>query len=597
MAPSNENVHASTVLTAVLQSTLAQWTFILSLIFGGCCSNALALEYTARHNPDAGSLITFAQFLLVAIAGLRNRLYVAPPQPSSRKGLVDEIARALLRARAGAERTIRVVINANVEAEANALAADVAERLRTLSPVTVIRASLDDFRRTPLSKNEASASDFDYSALKSGLLEPLSPGGTQKYVAKVYERSTGRPLAPPRVLPTATRRSILLVDGSALLENDLDQFWDFRVILDESGKNQDGNLCPTMVVTGVEKKRPRITWSNIVVPMPPLVQLFRLRFRPLKVPLSHWIVQVVLFLVTSLLNNAAFRYSIPMAVHIIFRSGGLVINLLLGLALGKRYTPTQIISVLIVTIGVAMSTLSSLSHKRSKRTDDTMSVTSVSYQEQFVGLAFLTLALVLSSLMGFAQERTYAMFGRHWEEGMFYLHFLALPMFAFPGIGGDLVQQIKVANASPKVEVSLPGLVAPMHSFVKSSSAFRPGGPLGQYPVGIVDWIMGKIMAFPLLAFTLPSFYIPLAINVFTQFLCVGGVHRLTSRVSSLTVTLVLVVRKAVSLWISVVLVGGSKGDIWLWGGALAVVAGTVAYSLDRGQLKPKPQPKGDKEL
>ncbi|QRW02237.1 hypothetical protein RhiLY_01234 [Ceratobasidium sp. AG-Ba] len=244
-----------------------------------------------------------------------------------------------------------------------------------------------------------------------------------------------------------------------------------------------------------------------------------------------------------------------------------------------------------------MSTLSSLSHKRSKRTDDTMSVTSVSYQEQFVGLAFLTLALVLSSLMGFAQERTYAMFGRHWEEGMFYLHFLALPMFAFPGIGGDLVQQIKVANASPKVEVSLPGLVAPMHSFVKSSSAFRPGGPLGQYPVGIVDWIMGKIMAFPLLAFTLPSFYIPLAINVFTQFLCVGGVHRLTSRVSSLTVTLVLVVRKAVSLWISVVLVGGSKGDIWLWGGALAVVAGTVAYSLDRGQLKPKPQPKGDKEL
>ncbi|KAG8729294.1 golgi uridine diphosphate-N- acetylglucosamine transporter [Ceratobasidium sp. 428] len=199
--------------------------------------------------------------------------------------------------------------------------------------------------------------------------------------------------------------------------------------------------------------------------------------------------------------------------------------------------------------------------------------------------------------MGFAQERTYATFGRHWEEGMFFLHFLALPMFAFPGIGGDLVQQIKIANSSPKVNVSFQSLVAPVHSFATTSPVFRPGGPLGRHPAGVLDWIMEKVMAFPLLAITLPSFYIPLAINVFTQFLCVGGVHRLTSRVSSLTVTLVLVVRKAVSLWISVVLVGGGEGDVWLWGGALAVVAGTLAYSLDRGQPKPKPAPKGDKEL
>ncbi|KAH7343253.1 UAA transporter [Rhizoctonia solani] len=351
MSKTIQHEPATRIVTSIFYSTATQWVVILALIFGGCCSNALALEYTASHNPHAGSLITFAQFLLVAVVGL--------------------------------------------------------------------------------------------------------------------------------------------------------------------------------------------------LPMPLLVQLFRLRFRPLKIPLSRWIVQVVLFLVTSLLNNAAFKYSIPMAVHIIFRSAGLVTNLLLGLALGKRYTRTQIVSVFIVTAGVALSTASSLSHKRPKSKPDGDFHTTSFTQDHWIGLALLTLALVLSSLMGLAQERTYAKFGRHWQEGMFYLHFLALPMFALPGIGGDLVQQVKIANAK-------------------------------------------RVMSFPLFSITLPSFYIPLAVNVFTQFLCVGGVHRLTSQVSSLSVTLVLVVRKAVSLWISVVLVGGNRGDAWLWGGAMAVVIGTVAYSLDQGRPKDK---------
>lgn len=43
-----------------------------------------------------------------------------------------------------------------------------------------------------------------------------------------------------------------------------------------------------------------------------------------------YLIQVVLFYLVSLLNNAAFAYRIPMAVHIIFRSGGLVISMILG---------------------------------------------------------------------------------------------------------------------------------------------------------------------------------------------------------------------------------------------------------------------------
>ena len=62
------------------------------------------------------------------------------------------------------------------------------------------------------------------------------------------------------------------------------------------------------------------------------------RFRPRRVPITQYLMQVVLFYLVSLLNNAAFGYRIPMAVHIIFRSGGLVVSMFIGwLVSNKRY--------------------------------------------------------------------------------------------------------------------------------------------------------------------------------------------------------------------------------------------------------------------
>lgn len=62
-----------------------------------------------------------------------------------------------------------------------------------------------------------------------------------------------------------------------------------------------------------------------------------IRWRRNRVPLSRWGVQVLLYASTTLLNNTAFAYDVPMPVHIIFRSGGLVVNMLMGwLVRGKR---------------------------------------------------------------------------------------------------------------------------------------------------------------------------------------------------------------------------------------------------------------------
>lgn len=50
-----------------------------------------------------------------------------------------------------------------------------------------------------------------------------------------------------------------------------------------------------------------------------------------------YLIQVGLFYLVSVLNNAVFGYQIPMSVHIIFRSSGLVVSMILGWLLrGKR---------------------------------------------------------------------------------------------------------------------------------------------------------------------------------------------------------------------------------------------------------------------
>jgi solute carrier family 35 (UDP-xylose/UDP-N-acetylglucosamine transporter), member B4 len=183
-----------------------------------------------------------------------------------------------------------------------------------------------------------------------------------------------------------------------------------------------------------------------------------------------------------------------------------------------------------------------------------------------MGIGILTLALILSGFLGVVQDKTYATCSGHsttytkpkrgrspaatrmtgpssvWEESMFYLHFLALPLFVF--VRHDLMVQA--------------GTVFSSHA---RTTTFHV--PLAAAQIEF------------------PSVLPALLANTLTQLLCVAGVNRLTTRVPALTVTLILVVRKAVSLVLSVVLFDGSEVN-WgmLWSGAFLVFAGTLGYSL-----------------
>lgn len=67
---------------------------------------------------------------------------------------------------------------------------------------------------------------------------------------------------------------------------------------------------------------------------------------------------VMLFFLVSILNNVALGYRISVPLHIIFRSGGLFTNMVMGaLILKKRYQLGQIIGVGLVTFGVVWATL------------------------------------------------------------------------------------------------------------------------------------------------------------------------------------------------------------------------------------------------
>ncbi|GMK55345.1 hypothetical protein CspeluHIS016_0204010 [Cutaneotrichosporon spelunceum] len=241
------------------------------------------------------------------------------------------------------------------------------------------------------------------------------------------------------------------------------------------------------------------------------------------VPIKRWMVQVVLF------------FTIPVTVHIIFRSGGLCVSMLTGYFIGrKRYSVGQIVS----------------------STAPDAETEYFSERVQYIsGIGLLSLALFLSAWLGLWQESTYRQYGNQWREALFYNHFLSLPFFL--PMYSSLSRTFSAYISSPPIT-----LLA------------VPTPDIALFPH--IDDAKGQLVRWRELA--VPGALLALAVNVITQGLCIRGVNRLTSRVSSTTVNLILTVRKAVSLALSVWYYGSG----WSWGlivGGAMVLGGTLVYS------------------
>ncbi|WVQ66138.1 uncharacterized protein L199_004316 [Kwoniella botswanensis] len=312
-----------------------------------------------------------------------------------------------------------------------------------------------------------------------------------------------------------------------------------------------------------------------------------------KVPIGRWGVQVVLFLAVSLMNNYAFGLKIPVTVHIIFRSGGLCVSMLVGSIFGKRrYSFGQILAALLITSGITLATISAPRPPRPPRIQESPSSPTINtshashhswipdHLEYFAGVGLLTLAMIISAFLGLWQEQTYRIYGKEWKEALFYGHALSLPFFL--PMQSSLKSTFNSYLSSPPINLSSLSLPIPITS--SFPIPFPSYNPLKSILGGYADLLI-------------PSAILGLLINIVTQGICVRGVNRLTSKVNSVTVNLVLTVRKAISLAISVWWYR-SGFNAGLGAGGMMVLLGTILYSFAPGPkgLSDPPQDKKEAE-
>lgn len=73
---------------------------------------------------------------------------------------------------------------------------------------------------------------YDYATLVRVLLEPLSPGGSGRYLSAVFDHSKNAPVT--RCAQLATAGEILIFDGIFLHRPELSSYWDLSIFLDVS---------------------------------------------------------------------------------------------------------------------------------------------------------------------------------------------------------------------------------------------------------------------------------------------------------------------------------------------------------------------------
>uniref|UniRef100_A0A8C4QVB6 Solute carrier family 35 member B4 n=1 Tax=Eptatretus burgeri TaxID=7764 RepID=A0A8C4QVB6_EPTBU len=251
-----------------------------------------------------------------------------------------------------------------------------------------------------------------------------------------------------------------------------------------------------------------------------------------------YVTMVTMFFFINLVNNYALNFNITMPLHMIFRSGSLVANMVLGIIiLKKRYSLSKYLSITLVSLGITICTLMSANQVTNKHSEDEEG--SYAFIHWMIGIGMLTFALFMSAYMGIFQEMLYKQYGKLPKEALFYNH--ALPMPGFLLFAGDIYRY------ALQFSQSVPLLV-------------------------------------PVLGLSIPKMWLFLFINVITQYVCIRSVFILTTECTSLTVTLVVTLRKFFSLIISIMYFGNPFTS-WHWLGTSIVLLGTLLYTGLLGRL------------
>ncbi|XP_061826389.2 UDP-xylose and UDP-N-acetylglucosamine transporter isoform X1 [Nerophis lumbriciformis] len=251
------------------------------------------------------------------------------------------------------------------------------------------------------------------------------------------------------------------------------------------------------------------------------------------IPIRNYVIMVTMFFTVSVINNYALNFNIAMPLHMIFRSGSLIASMILGIIiLKKRYSASKYLSIALISAGIFICTVMSAKQVNTAQ-EGSEEQGFHAFLHWLVGIAMLTFALLMSARMGIFQETLYKKYGKHSREALFYNHFLPLPAFLL--LSSDIYT----------------------HAVLFSHTA----------PV-LVPVIDGHV----------PVMWIYLLVNIITQYVCIRGVFILTTECASLTVTLVVTLRKFLSLIFSIVYFQNPFTP-WHWLGTAVVFVGTLLYT------------------
>jgi uridine kinase len=132
---------------------------------------------------------------------------------------------------------VRVAID-GVDAAGKTTLADALHSLLEARGRPVLRATIDGFhrpraeryRRGPTSPDGYYRDSFDYDALRRELLQPLGPDGSGRYRSRVFDLRADEPVGDPPA--PAPEDAVLLLDCVFLLRPELNDLWDFRVVVE-----------------------------------------------------------------------------------------------------------------------------------------------------------------------------------------------------------------------------------------------------------------------------------------------------------------------------------------------------------------------------
>ncbi|CAI9734212.1 UDP-xylose and UDP-N-acetylglucosamine transporter [Octopus vulgaris] len=250
------------------------------------------------------------------------------------------------------------------------------------------------------------------------------------------------------------------------------------------------------------------------------------------IPLKNYVVMVTMFFAVQVINNLALNFHISMPLHMIFRSGSLMANLILCvILLKKRYKMSKYLAVFMISVGIVLCTIASSKHlKPQEDTEDTDST--YDYFMWLIGIFMLLFALFMSARMGIFQEVIYKKFGKHPSEALFFNHALPLPGFLL--LAPDIYKHVILFSQSDQL-------------------------------VSVLN-------------FGIPKMWLFLLGNVLTQYVCIRSVFILTTECTSLTVTLVVTLRKFASLLFSIWYFQNPFTTLH-WLGATLVFGGTLVFT------------------